>query len=213
VTNLTPERLDVLQTYWARFLVSQQLPLGVGYELFDDLVARYGEPHRHYHSLEHIAEVLKLLGKLARGLDGPAIWWAAWYHDAVYDPKRSDNERASADYAETCLKSIGLSELTATVTELILATAHASPPATIEANVLVDADLAILGSSERRYDRYAAAIRQEYAHVHEDAYKQGRIAVLERFLARPAIYRTALLQETGEAAARANMRREIDALR
>ena len=77
-----------------------------------------------------------------------------------------------------------------------------------DANVLHDADLAVLGAADVRYDRYAADIRAEYVHVAEADYVRGRAAVLKRFLDQPSIYRTPLMIEEGDAAARRNLQRE-----
>ena len=79
--------------------------------------------------------------------------------------------------------------------------------------VLMDADLAILGARPKRYDRYAAAIRAEYAHVDDDTYRAGRAAVLEGFLAKGSIYHCYVMVNRCDAPARANMTRELTALR
>jgi predicted metal-dependent HD superfamily phosphohydrolase len=78
--------------------------------------------------------------------------------------------------------------------------------------VLVDADLSILGAPAEVYDRYAAAVRAEYAHVPADAWRAGRSAVLRSFLDRPAIFHTAAGRGRWEEAARANLGRERAAL-
>ena len=68
--------------------------------LHADLVERHAEPHRHYHVLAHVAHVLDHLEVTAEGLpDDRALRLAAWYHDAVYDPRAGDNEAASAALA------------------------------------------------------------------------------------------------------------------
>jgi len=78
--------------------------------------------------------------------------------------------------------------------------------------LLCDADLAVLARSTDGYDRYAAAIREEYAHVPEEAFRAGRAAVLRHLLDLPAVYRLPRLRDRWEEPARANLRRELDAL-
>jgi predicted metal-dependent HD superfamily phosphohydrolase len=197
-------------------------PLGVAAaaadRAFDRLAAAYQEPHRRYHTLEHVAETLAVVDRLRdQGVDPIAVPLAVWYHDAVYDPRAHDNEGRSADLAREALAALGVAEpLALKVEALVRATAHLAgneAPADFDTTVLLDADLAILGSDATRYARYAAAVREEYAFVPDDAYRGGRAAVLERFLARPRIYRTDLLHSDCEEAARRNLRAEIDRLR
>src|SRR5690606_4689790 len=77
--------------------------------VWNELVARYGERRRHYHTLEHVA------GCLA-GLDAyrvlaersEEVELALWFHDAVYVPWKSDNEERSAELAERWLEAMGV---------------------------------------------------------------------------------------------------------
>ena len=58
------------------------------------------------------------------------------------------------------------------------------------AAVLLDADLAILGADPAAYRAYATGVRVEYAHVPDDAWRTGRAAVLDHFLARDRLFLT-----------------------
>jgi predicted metal-dependent HD superfamily phosphohydrolase len=178
------------------------------------LLARYAEPHRHYHTLDHLAAVLSTVTDLAPYADEPdVVRLAAWYHDTVYDPRRADNEERSAELAERELGRAGLTPATAArVAGLVRLTAgHDAPAGDRDAEVLCDADLAILASPAAGYDRYAAAVRREYAHVGDDAWRLGRAAVLHGLIALPRLFRTPPAR-TGEPAARDNLRRELAAL-
>lgn len=185
---------------------------------FDSIAARYGEPRRRYHTLDHVAAVLTTIDELLVREpvdDADAVQLAGWLHDVVYDPARSDNEAQSAVYARRALSVIRVPvAVTGETARLIELTAgHEVADGDRNAMVLVDADLAILGSPRDVYDRYAVDIRGEYAHVDEPAYRAGRRAVLETFLARPRLFRTATAHERFDAPARDNLRREIAALR
>ncbi len=211
---ISPERLTAMQGQWVRLLGEFGVPVADAYAPFDRLVAAYSGPHRHYHTLEHLGEMFRVVGRLTGVIaDMPAVQFAVWYHDAVYDPKATDNEERSADWAEADLKSWGIAASTrAAVRTLILATKHtADMPDTPDAAFL-DADLAILGAAEARYARYAADIRREYGWVPENQYRVGRRAVLEGFLKRERIYRTAVMFEEGEESARRNLMAEIERL-
>ena len=210
---ISPERLDGLQAGWVRLLARFSVSPADAYPLFDRLVAAHGEPHRHYHTLEHVGEVLKVAGRLADAAADPAaVQLAIWFHDTIYDPRASDNEVASADLAVASLQPLGLPAATlAHVTAMIRATAHTTAgEVDADTAVLLDADLAILSAEERRYARYAADIALEYAWVEAEAYRAGRLRVLEGFLARPRIYRTERMHAAADDAARRNLRVEIE---
>ena len=212
---VTPERLDALQRGFARLLETHGVAAVDAYPLFDRLAAVHEEPHRHYHTLEHVGEVLRVAGRLAAISPGN-VALAAWFHDAVYDPTRHDNEERSAELAVTELTALGLDAVTVeAVANLVRATAHlggGEPPGDPDARALLDADLAILGAAPVRYERYARDIRREYAHVGDADYARGRVAVLERFLARPWLYFDALMVLEGDGPARANLAAERDQL-
>ena len=183
----------------------------------EELVRAYAEPHRHYHTLDHIADLLLLLEKHGGASDADAVKLAILFHDAVYDPARQDNEAASANLAVKQLSALGFPrQLLGKVERYILATQHgAAPPQAMEdadLDMLLDLDLSVLAAASDRYGTYALAIRREYSAVPDTLYRPGRRRVLEDFLARPQIYRTARLRALWEASARANLSGEIAAL-
>lgn len=177
---------------------------------FDDLATRYREPGRRYHTLEHLAEVLDAVDQLAPAADdAAAVRLAAWFHDAVYDPRRPDNEAASAALVDVTLPTLSRTTC-AEARRLILATAsHEVAAGDGNGAVLIDADLAILGADPARYDRYATDVRAEYAHLPDDVWRAGRAAVLASFLDRPRIFHTDAGRSRWEARARGNLRREL----
>jgi predicted metal-dependent HD superfamily phosphohydrolase len=179
-----------------------------------ELAAAYDGAGRHYHDLRHVLHCLRLLDEV-RGEydDADAIEAAIWFHDAVYDATRPDNEARSADLAERQLRAMGAGEtFVITVHDLILDTRHTAPPTSADGRWLVDIDLSILAAPAELYDAYDQAIRLEYAHVPEKAYRAGRTSVLRSFLARPAIYLTEYFRVRYEAAARDNLARSIRSL-
>ncbi|MFD0889138.1 metal-dependent phosphohydrolase [Streptosporangium algeriense] len=176
-----------------------------------DLLSRYGEPHRKYHTIAHLEAVLDHVDALAGNAANPdLVRLAAWFHDAVYDPRRSDNEERSARIAERALPELGLPpEAVGTVARLVrLTVTHAPEPGDADGAVLCDADLAILASSPERYAAYAAAVREEYSFVPDELFRQGRAAVLRSLLDLPVIFRVAGF----EARARVNLHAELERL-
>ena len=182
----------------------------------DELISRYREPHRRYHTMTHIEDCLRQVeASTDLTTDQHGLLEAAiWFHDAIYDPTRNDNEARSARLARDRLTADGApAAFIDEVERLILLTAgHSVGPDDPLGARLVSIDLSILGAEPERYDAYARAIREEYAHVPEPAWRMGRAAVMGRFLGSPRIYADAVWADRYEARARENIRREIDAL-
>ncbi|UOX99864.1 HD domain-containing protein [Blastococcus sp. PRF04-17] len=179
------------------------------------LVGAWSEPHRRYHDLAHLAAVLGLVDRLADAADDPdAVRLAAWYHDVAYDPGRTDNEQVSAERARVGLRGLVTDERVEEVARLVLLTAgHDPEPGDADGAVLCDADLAVLASPPDAYAAYASAIRLEYGHLSDEEFTSGRIAVLERLLALPSLYRLPAVAEDWTPRARANMTAELSLLR
>jgi predicted metal-dependent HD superfamily phosphohydrolase len=182
----------------------------------DDLLARYGEPHRHYHTLAHIKTVLREATLLADELDlnvadREVLMLAVCAHDVVYDGHPGDDERASAVWARTQLADAGVDkDVVARVGDLILATMnHQADVEDRVADALLDADLSVLGASPEAYDAYTVAVRQEYSRVPDRLWRAGRADVLSRLLDREHLYRTPGARGRWEADARANLQREL----
>ncbi len=180
--------------------------------IFQLLVKAYTHPDRYYHNLTHIYHVLDTIERFSDTLENPtAVFLAVWFHDFVYDSQASDNEVQSAKIAGELLINIGVSEqLVFRVNELILATAgHQIDIKDLDRCIFLDADLAILGADMERYQAYSRSIRLEYSWVSDSAYREGRLRVLESFLARERLYYTDTLFDELESIARRNMQGEI----
>jgi predicted metal-dependent HD superfamily phosphohydrolase len=181
----------------------------------EDLLTRWAEPHRRYHDLAHLGAVLSIVdanGTLADDL--AAVRLAAWFHDAVYDPAGTGNEEASARLAERELSNLYVPAATVhEVVRLIQLTAgHAVGAGDRNGALLADADLAILAAEPAAYDRYALAVRREYAHVPDSLYRVGRCTVLQGLLDLPELYRIVPARTEWTERARQNLRHEIAVL-
>ncbi|MCF3132881.1 HD domain-containing protein [Streptomyces olivochromogenes] len=209
--------LDALRTRWTRALEGARGPGGgpdpVPYA--DNLLARWQEPQRHYHTLTHLTAVLDHVDVLEKHADDPdVVRLAAWFHDAVYLPDRSENEERSARLAERALAEAGVPEAKAAeVARLVrLTVTHDPAEDDRDGQVLCDADLAILAAPPSAYAVYTAAVREEYHFVPSDAFRTGRAAILGQLLDLPRLFRTAHGRAEWEATARYNLAAELEML-
>ena len=182
--------------------------------VFNELLAHYAEPRRAYHTIEHVRDCLAQLDAVQHLSKRPAeLELAIWFHDAVYDTHRSDNEECSAQWACQHILEQGLPEdVAARVRDLILATKHDALFSDPEVALLVDIDLASLGCPVDEFDRQEPRIRQEYDWVPETAFREGRAKILQRFLERDSIYQTDYFRERYEHQARLNLERSLASL-
>ncbi|MEU5087391.1 hypothetical protein [Streptomyces sp. NPDC021356] len=209
--------IDALRIRWTRALEGARGPGGgpdpVPYA--DNLLARWREPQRRYHTLTHLTTVLDHVDVLEEYAEDPdVVRLAAWFHDAVYLPERSENEERSARLAERALAEAGVpAAKTAEVARLVRLTVGHDPAGDdSDGQVLCDADLAILAAPPSAYAAYTAAVREEYHFVPGDAFREGRSAILRRLLAQPLLFRTPYGQRHWEATARYNLGGELDLL-
>lgn len=200
--------------------------------LGENLLARYEQPHRKYHTSVHLSEMLtalKTLYKRHHTATPRAVLLAAWFHDAVYEANPGDDEAASADLARTTLTPLASTgsltnrEVTAIAHLIELTASHqladgieeytSGTLTRADAAFFLDADLAILAADSPRYTRYVAGVRAEYAHYAPDAFTRGRAAILQGFLNRTAIYASDTAHLLWDAPARLNLRTELEGYR
>lgn len=178
------------------------------------LCKAYAARGRHYHGLEHVAALLKLWREHQQDLKHPEqVALAIWYHDAVYNALRKDNEQRSAQWARQDLQRWGLpTHFIKNVVQMIALTAHHHAlPETVSQDLLwfLDFDLSILGAEPEVYTRYVEQVRKEYRWVPEVLYRQGRVKVLKHMLQQDFLYYTPLFRQHKERPARENIRKEI----
>ena len=200
--------------------VSDLLPAA----LLNDLRHRYGEPQRHYHTWAHIESLLRLLAEVRDRLEDPvAVEAALYYHDAVYDPRATDNEARSAALLRQACAGVLPPESLEHAAGMVEATAGHRLPEDLagegltggrleDARLFLDMDLSVLAAERAAFEAYEAAIRREYAHVDAAAFRAGRRRVLEGFLARERLYFSNHFAPRFEAPARANLARSLMSL-
>lgn len=213
-----------LRVAWQRHVGTD--PVAAGW--YESVVTRHHEAHRHYHDIRHVRWVVRHVRELvdARahiGADvaadvsadlGAAVV-AAFFHDIVYDPRASDNERASAELAARALRELQWTgERIDRVTAMICGTAghHVDDTTSIDAAVLYAADLGVLAADPAGYSDYVRNVRREYAHLSDVEWADGRTDVLRSFLGRAAIYAPVLGLDEWEQRARGNLTAELGTL-
>ena len=182
---------------------------------FEMLKDKYTEKGRFYHSLGHIKALLSLFESLKHMIqDKEAIRFAIWFHDIIYNTKRTDNEERSAELATKILSELNVHNHTIDlVRQLILATKdHKAGDLSQDAKLFLDMDLSILGVSEGVYRDYSKAIRNEYSWVPYFLYRSSRKKILKSFLDRERIYFTAEMNNRFETKAKINIENEIKSL-
>lgn len=191
-------------------------------EFWEQLFAAYQTPPRYYHTIDHVAEVASHFDRVATDLAWQRpdeVLLAILFHDAIYRAGASDNERASADLARTCIERFLPSadidrQRVAELIELTASHGRRDGPVDGDAALFLDCDMAILGAAPADYRRYAAAVAREFQpHIPEAMYRAGRQAFLARVLMSPRIFLSEYFHDRLDAAARANLAEELEQLK
>ncbi|MCB2376300.1 hypothetical protein LGH70_01815 [Hymenobacter sp. BT635] len=203
-----------LEARWQQLNARLGVPEALRDTTFRQLAAAYEGSGRHYHTLTHIRTLLETQAQHPEPLHDPeVVQLAVWFHDAVYNPLRDDNEVRSAQLAQEFMAKTSLpAERRQRVVFLIERTKdHTQPqPATdTDLHFFLDADLQILGAAEADYWQYARQVRQEYRLVPDILYRRGRRQVLEKLLLTPVLYQTPGFRQRLDAAARLNLQAEL----
>jgi predicted metal-dependent HD superfamily phosphohydrolase len=187
----------------------------------DDLIARYTEPQRHYHTINHIHSMLSCLGENKKHIKNHTlVELAIYFHDWIYDPQAKDNELQSIDFFRAFADEVGLDKamieqvagyIERTITHTLPTTSDGAEPDS-DLCFFLDFDLEVLSRGEVDYGQYARQIREEYSHFSDGGYCVGRIKVLKSFLGRERLYFSGVFYERREGTARENLKDEIGSL-
>lgn len=205
---------DWLEKSWHDLLARTGARAGHADEFFRSLVIRYQEPQRAYHTLDHIRDMIKKLDQQAsQSIVPDSLYYATWYHDAVYHVDRKtmgDNETASATLAEKELAKLGLDQtLIDTVSKMIIASKSHSKTTNDDVNQFLDCDMSILGAAPVAYKNYAGQIRQEHHTVPKIVFNYYRRKFLKAVLKQDQIFLTDYYRQHYEKQARENLAWEL----
>lgn len=174
----------------------------------------YDEPHRHYHTLNHIRHCLREFDGAAALMDDPdAAEMALWFHDAIYWPGATDNEWRSAELFRQWSDGRADPVFRQRVHDLVMATVHREPPDRGDAGFVVDIDLSSFGLPWEACERDGRRIRAEFVKTADDQYYPGHLRFLLALQGRPTFFCTDFFQQRYEPVARANLARIIADLR
>jgi len=203
---------QMTETRWLSLM--QTLGFVENQECYQALLSAYSESHRRYHTVVHIDATLRHLDSVSSFISQPELLeLALWFHDAVYAPFSSSNEKDSADWAVRFMHDNHADEgVQAHVYDLIMATVHSNQRFDGDFAWLVDIGLSILGNSPKVYQQFEKDVRFEYKRVPYFLYKKKRKEILQGFLDRPSIYQTEYFVNHYERSARANIEEALQQL-
>ncbi|EOQ96953.1 hypothetical protein LEP1GSC195_2621 [Leptospira wolbachii serovar Codice str. CDC] len=184
--------------------------------LWEEIRSHYSEPHRTYHSLNHLYQMLGEFDSVSKELQDPEIaLFALFYHDLIYDVTSKTNEEESAKIAKDRLSELGISQERIEICiEHILATKshRLGDKCHPDTSFFLDIDISILGSEESKYYKYAKNIRKEYSIFSSEDYQKGRIQVLNHFIENIRLFHTDFFFDEYEMRSRHNVKLEIHSL-
>ena len=193
-------------------LWGRRIGAGAG-AVFDELGARYGEPHRRYHTPAHLVHCLGCFDLAADRMEEPdAVELALWFHDAIYDVPGKDNERRSAALFAARAGGRGPERFRSKVHRLIMVTEHREPPTTLDEAFIVDIDLSSFGLPWDEFLRDSLAVREEFPTVPDAVFYRRQRKFLAALAARPRFCFTDFFRERHEARVRRNLERLLAAL-
>lgn len=213
--KMAGKNMTDLNKRWLDLFTSLGVDPDKAREEYAKLVENYNEAGRYYHNFDHIGMVFETADAMRHmAEDYTLIEIAIWFHDVVYDPRAKDNEVRSAAYARRVLGEMGLpEEMIERVSDLILATiTHIAQDGDIDAQILLDADLAPLAYDQNVFFEQSDSLRQEFYYIPDEQYSENRVKALRSFLERERIYQTEKMYDALEEKARDNLTQAIKTL-
>ncbi|MEM7572990.1 MAG: hypothetical protein AAF433_08815 [Bacteroidota bacterium] len=186
-------------------------------ELWEEIAVEYGAKKRAYHNLDHLRQMLDGLdtwtGQAVQ--DAEILGFSIFYHDLIYQVPGRNNEARSAQRAVEVLEELGLAEdrITRCHDQILATKTHElNRQDDPDQAILLDLDLAILGSKREDYQNYTKRIRREYRIIPGPLYRSGRRRVLHSLLDVPRLFHTEHYRERYESIARDNLQWELTQL-
>jgi len=209
--KIDDSKLEWLQEVWEIFTYRFSVPKNNAAQIFETIKKLHSEEHRSYHNLSHIYSLLMLMEQFDDFiLNHELVELSIWFHDLIYSPNQTDNEKQSAQRAQELLTPYVPPEFLNQLNYMILSTEKHSPMLTHHDNkIFLDFDMAVLASEKEVYDKYAKAIRREFSIFSDEIYSAGRRKVLEDFLAKKNIYYSQFFKDNYEEKARVNIESEL----
>lgn len=207
--------IEAMQKQWIEFC-KRNNAIGDPLHNFEKIKEQYSIPQRYYHTFAgHIAQGLEIFSEFRYLCKDPDLIYFHWMnHDAIYDPRKKDNEEKSADFSANLAREMHLPiKFEENSGNLILPTKHQIIPEGFDIKFHLDMDLSIFGQPESIFDAYEENIWKEYKDIYPpEVYNPGRAEILKMFWKRKPLYRTLQIREKYEEKAKANLQRSIEKL-
>ena len=201
--------LERLRSWWQGCLVDGAKDDSTA--IHRQLVKGYGEPQRRYHTLAHVAHCLNQFDhckSLARNPDALEI--AVWFHDAIFEPGRPDNEALSARLYQELSAGIHSNEMRQLIDRLIMATLHdGSSLGDADASYMVDIDLSSFGLDWEAFLVDSQNLREENPDLSDTEYYRKLQKFHSSLLARPRFFFSDFFYQRYEQQARDNVSRYL----
>src|SRR5262245_16991626 len=122
--QINEDGLAFLKSHWWELLDKYGVSESDKEKTFRAISEKYSEKGRAYHNLSHIRALLKSSDSFKGTIkDYDAVCFAIWFHDVIYDTKKSDNEEKSAELAIKVLTELKVpNEIKDMARDMILAT-------------------------------------------------------------------------------------------
>lgn len=183
-------------------------------QLWQEIEDNYSNKKRHYHTLQHLQNLLPLLQQVKEDIkDWDTILFSFYYHDVIYNALKRTNEEKSAEFAKIKMQLIGApGPMIEKCVQQILATKDHLINEDMDTNFFTDADLSILGQEWSVYENYYKQVRKEYSLFPDLIYIPGRKKVLQHFLQMERIFKTDFFFNKFELQAKENLQKELNQL-
>ena len=171
----------------------------------------YSEKKRFYHTLTHLEYLYGKLFHYKQHIDDwDTILFTMFFHDIIYNTKKSNNEEKSAEFAKAFLKELDfpLDKINRCNVQITATKSHEIQEDS-DSNIFNDMDLFILSEDWDTYCIYTQQIRNEYSIYPTFIYRPGRVKVLQHFLKQKQVFKSSFLDNSVELQARANILKEI----
>jgi predicted metal-dependent HD superfamily phosphohydrolase len=183
-----------------------------GQATFEMLLSLHNEPTRRVHTAQHLLDCFAMLKRWHKETQFfHQLAMGIWFHDALYDAQRHDNEARSARLASERLSAAKvMPDNVQRIRDLIISTRPGEQLQSREARLLHDIDRAVFGADAETYNRYERHLRYEQLHIGDFIYRRKRIEQLQALLGKSQLYLTDSAQTELQTAATANLKRWLD---
>jgi pantetheine-phosphate adenylyltransferase len=152
---------------------------------YDSIQELWTSEGRVYHNLEHLQDLIDQINEWCTKYEADELMkdkllLLAIFHDAIYDPTKSNNEEQSAEYFKHRVSLSFGADLVEEIYEAILDTQTHQEPSSKISDVFLEMDMNVIyNSSFDELLAYEKKIFQEYQFVNWANYREKRLEFLQ----------------------------------